>query len=235
LKKYQHIFFDLDHTLWDFDFNSKQTLSELYIRFDLAAKGGNGDAELLEHFDIVNNELWDKYNNGEISQYHLRNNRFPLVFEAAGINSKLFSTESMKEFNECYLKECSQKPNLIEGAKDLLEYLSQKYVLHIITNGFEEVQGIKMESAGITHYFNQIITSERAGAKKPFPAIFDFALKTTNAALETSIMIGDILKTDIKGALDYGMDQIYFNPKAVPHSINVTHEIRKLTELVTIF
>lgn len=234
MKNYQHIFFDLDHTLWDFETNSSKTLSELYQRFDLSSKGAESEDHLIEQFNIINNGLWDKYNKGEISQYYLRNSRFPQIFNAIGVNSKLCPEHIVSEFNECYLKECSQKANLIDGALEVLEHLNERYVLHIITNGFEEVQGIKMKSAGITHYFEEVITSERAGAKKPFPAIYDFALKVSNAKLDQSIMIGDNLSTDIQGAMDYGMDQVYFNPDFKVHNVTVTHEIDHLKQLLKV-
>lgn len=232
MKTYKHIFFDLDHTLWDYETNSKQTLIELYDRFDLDSKGGTGTENLYTHFNKINFGLWEKYNVGGISQYFLRNSRFPLVFESIGINPKLLPEPIVKEFNECYMKECSQKPNLIEGSKEVLDYLQEKYTLHIITNGFEEVQSIKLASSGIDHYFEELITSERAGAKKPFPAIYKFALKTTGALLEESIMIGDNLKTDIQGAIDYDMDQVYYNPEVNAHDSNITHEIVKLNQLL---
>jgi putative hydrolase of the HAD superfamily len=234
LKAYKHIFFDLDHTLWDYETNSKQTLFELYDRFDLASKGATDAEDFFEHFNKINFGLWDKYNVGAISQYYLRNSRFPLVFDAMGINPKLCPEPIVKEFNECYLKECSQKSGLIEGTKEVLDYLRDKYVLHIITNGFEEVQSIKLASSGIGHYFEELITSERAGAKKPYPAIYKFALKATGALLEESIMIGDNLKTDIQGAIDYNMDQVYYNPAKTAHDSTITHEIIKLNQLLAL-
>ncbi len=234
MKTYQHIFFDLDHTLWDYELSSKQTLAELYDKFELAAKGGNGIDDFMKHFNIVNDGLWDKYNKGEISQYYLRNNRFPLVFDAVGINPRLCNESLTKKFNECFLEECSQKPNLIEGTKEVLDYLKDKYTLHIITNGFEEVQGIKLKCSGIDHYFDALITSEKAGSKKPYPDIYKYSLKATGADLQSSIMIGDNLNTDIKGARNYGMDQIYFNPHKTAHQIEITYEINHLKELLDI-
>jgi len=151
-----------------------------------------------------------------------------------GINPKLCPEPIVKEFNECYLTECSQKAGLIEGTKEVLDYLQNKYILHIITNGFEEVQSIKLASSGIDHYFEELITSERAGAKKPYPAIYKFALKTTGDLLEESIMIGDNLKTDIQGAIDYNMDQVYYNPDNRHQNSKVIHEINSLIELVEI-
>ena len=221
----------MDHTLWDYETNSKQTLTELYHRFDLESKGASGIDHFFDHFNRINGGLWEKYNVGGISQFYLRNSRFPLVFESIGINPKLCPEQVTKEFNECFLKECSQKPNLIKGTMEILDYLHPKYNLHIITNGFEEVQGLKLASSGIDHYFQELITSERAGAKKPNPDIYKFALKATGALVEESIMIGDNLKTDIQGAVDFGMDQVYYNPEKYVHQPELTHAIVHLSEL----
>lgn len=234
MKKYQDIFFDLDHTLWDYESSARQTLFDLYKRYDLSAKVSLDENELCESFFRINNELWDKYNKGEISKYILRTQRFKMVFEAIGVEMKLFGENDISQFNKAYLYECPQKPNLIEGAIELLDSLSGKYELHIITNGFVEVQATKMEMSGLSKYFHHVITSEGARAKKPHNKIFDFAMKQTGANITSSIMIGDNLSTDIKGARDYGLDQIFFNPDEILHHYSVTHEVNKLKDIKAI-
>jgi len=234
LKKYQDIFFDLDHTLWDYESSARQTLFDLYQRYDLSSKVALDENGLCESFFKVNHELWDKYNKGKISKYVLRTQRFRMVFEAIDVELKLFGENEISQFNKEYLYECPQKPNLIEGTVELLDALSSEYELHIITNGFIDVQATKMEMSGLSPYFSHVITSEGASAKKPQRKIFDFAMKQTGANIASSIMIGDNLSTDIKGARDYGLDQIFFNPGEIAHDNPVTHEVNKLKEIKVI-
>lgn len=232
--KYNHIFFDLDHTLWDYDSNAEETLGELYQRFDLADLGIESAEKLVADFFEVNEGLWDQYNKGEINKFFLRNERFRMVFEAAGAVMNLISDDLIRQFNDKYLDECPQKSKLMPGAIDILDYLKDDYQLHLITNGFEEVQTTKIEKSGISGYFEKMITSEKAGHKKPYRGIFTYALKHTGAGLEESILIGDNLGTDIKGAIDFGMDQVFFNPHESGHNTKVQHEIKHLSELKTI-
>ncbi|MEQ6118538.1 YjjG family noncanonical pyrimidine nucleotidase [Reichenbachiella sp. MALMAid0571] len=231
---YKDIFFDLDHTLWDYNTSAKQTLFELYDRYELSATGALEKEKLLEAFLTINEDLWDQYNKGEVSKYFLRTQRFNMVFEKIGVNQKLFPQDQVLRFNHDYLHECPQKPNLIDGALELLDELEGNFNLHIITNGFNDIQGTKLEMSGLSKFFKYVITSESAGAKKPFSGIFEFAFKATNANLQHSIMIGDNLTTDIKGARDFGLDQVYFNPDKIHHSEEVMHEVYELQEILRI-
>jgi len=231
---YKDIFFDLDHTLWDYDTSARQTLFELYDRYDLSVKGALEKEQFLEAFLIINDGLWDQYNKGQISKYFLRTQRFNLVFDKIGVNQKLFSQDQISRFNHDYLHECPKKPNLIDGALELLDQLKGKHNLHIITNGFNDIQKTKLEVSGLSKFFKYVITSESAGAKKPFRGIFEFAFKSTNADLQHSIMIGDNLTTDIKGARDFGLDQVYFNPSRAHHNEEILHEVQKLQEILGI-
>jgi len=231
---YKDIFFDLDHTLWDYDTSAKQTLYELYDRYELSVAGASEKHLLLEAFLTINDGLWDKFNKGEISKYFLRTQRFDMVFDKIGVNKRLFPQEQISQFNHDYLHECPQKPNLIAGAIGLLEKLEGNFNLHIITNGFNDIQQTKLERSGLAKFFKNVITSESAGAKKPYSGIFKFAFKKTNASLPHSIMIGDNLTTDIKGARDFGLDQIFFNPSKVHHTEEVSHEVHELQEILHI-
>ncbi|UXP33624.1 YjjG family noncanonical pyrimidine nucleotidase [Reichenbachiella agarivorans] len=233
-KPYKYIFFDLDHTLWDFDSNSSEVLRELYFTYDLGKYGIESADLFLERFVQTNNALWAKYNVGEIDKFYLRNQRFRLVFEDAGAIMTLVEEMFLKEFNKQFLHHSPRKSKLMDGAIEVLEALHGHYKMFIITNGFEEVQSIKMAHSKIDHYFDRIITSEKAGFKKPFAGIFNYAMKWTGANPEESIMIGDNLEADIKGARDYGMDQIYYNPAGIAHNESVTHEIKNLTEILAI-
>jgi len=234
LKNYKHLFFDLDHTLWDYDTNARDTLNELYHFYDLGKYGISTDKYFTDIFFEVNTELWKKLDTGEIDKFYLRNNRFRLVFEAAEAIMKIVNEELLVDVSKRFLQECPKKSKLIDGALDILEGIHGKYEMHIITNGFEEVQSIKMKHSGLDKYFDKIITSEKAGHKKPSKGIYHYALKHTRSILEDSVMIGDNLQTDIKGARLFGMDQIYFNPDAISHEDEVTIEISSLAELSAI-
>ena len=229
-KTYKCVFFDLDHTLWDYESNSEESLSELYERYELAKMGCIPFSEFYKGFVKINNEIWDSYDRGLIPKEVIRNERFDRVFRHGGIiNYNL----SMK-FSEDYIRESPRKKNLVPHAKDVLDYLLPRYPLYIITNGFEEIQSTKMESAGITGYFKGVVTSARANSKKPEKEIFQFALRENGFVCSDSIMIGDNLLTDIAGARNASVDTVFYNPYGHPHNEDVTYEISSLKELTSI-
>lgn len=232
MKSYKHLFFDLDHTLWDYDTNASETLFELYDKYDLDKLGVEGAVKFRDIFFRENNKLWAEMDAGRIDKFYLRNNRFRIVLTKAQADMSAVTESFLKEINHFFLTVCSKKTQVIKGAFELLDYCRGKYDLHIITNGFEEVQATKLAHSGLDVYFGQVITSERAGHKKPNPGIYHYALKHTQAQLDYSLMIGDNLQTDIKGARDFGMDQVYFNPMGQKHDEKVTREISELTELM---
>lgn len=232
MKLYKYLFFDLDHTLWDWDTNASETLIDLYHAYDLAKYGVVEATTFRDVFFRENNKLWADLDVGKIDKFYLRNNRFRIVLEAAQANMKSVKEELLVDLNANFLNECSKKKKVIDGAFEVLDFCKDKFDLHIITNGFEEVQSIKLEYSGLDKYFDKIITSEKAGHKKPSPGIYKYALKHSGADLADSLMIGDNLQTDIKGARDYGMDQVFFNPHGTPHADQVTKEITALAELI---
>jgi putative hydrolase of the HAD superfamily len=228
MKQYKCVFFDLDHTLWDYETNSSAALMELYNKYGLAALGASPTEEFLKAFTKINNELWDKHDRNQITRDVLRNDRFDMVFKAAGVEHRELSLQ----FSEEYLSESPKGKHLVPHALDLLNYLKEKeYGLYIVTNGFEEIQGTKIASGGITHFFDGIVTSARAGSKKPEKGIFDFALRESGHTASDAIMIGDNLLTDIAGARGASIDCVFYNPHGVTHEEQVTHEIRSLKEL----
>lgn len=230
MKKYRCVFFDLDHTLWDYETNSEEALRELYDKFELPKRGAIPFNEFYKGFVKINTEIWDNYDRGLIPKEVIRNERFDRVFKNAGITDYALSMK----FSEEYISESPKKANLVAHAKDVLDYLHPRYPLYIITNGFEEIQSTKMESSGITNYFKGVVTSARAGCKKPEKEIFEFALRENGFDCCDSIMIGDNLLTDIAGARNASVDTVYYNPYKLPHSENVTYEIHSLKELISI-
>lgn len=200
----KHLFFDLDHTLWDFDRNSA-------VAFELIFKQhgfGFSTEEFLKHYIPRNQHYWKLYQINKISHEDLRFFRLKDVFDILNV---AVSRELVNQLSEDYITHLPNSNHLFEGAIEILEYLQPKYDLHIITNGFHFVQDKKMKNANIVHYFKSVTNSEMAGVKKPHPNIFDFALSLANAKKEESVMIGDSWEADIEGALDFGMDAIFFN------------------------
>lgn len=222
------IFFDLDHTLWDFETNSRETLHEIIENFGLVELGiGNPDA-FISTYQRINDALWEEYRKGRIERETLRNARFQIALKEFGIDN----AELAHQIGDFYIRESPLKKNLFPNAIETLTYLSEKYKLHIITNGFNEVQFIKLRESGLSKFFSEVITSEAASSKKPESKIFEYALKLSKSNVEECIMVGDSLEHDIVGARNFGMKQIYFNPKAIAHQEMVSHEITSLEELM---
>ena len=204
----EHVFFDLDRTLWDFESNSEATLKELFLELDLTKKVGVSDDVFIKEYKRINEIFWEEYRNGVIQKETLRYARFEAAMKFFGHADR----ELASLIGEEYIFRSPRKTNLVDGAIEVLEYLKPKYALHIITNGFEEVQHIKMESSGLDGYFQQHITSESAGAKKPSRIIFDHAAALANSHSHNSIMIGDHFEADIEGAINVGWKAVYYEP-----------------------
>lgn len=204
MAKIEHIFYDLDNTLWDFDRNSYESIHELSTELipNIAPES------FIKEYKLINDQYWAKYRKNEVSKEELRWGRFYDALKLFEINDKDLAVN----FAEKYLAICPLKPNLIEGAKELLEWSSKHYKLHIITNGFEEVQGVKMKNCKIDHYFEVVMTSERAYCKKPSSAIFKKSLREADARPENSLMVGDSWEADILGAQKVGMKALFYNP-----------------------
>jgi putative hydrolase of the HAD superfamily len=228
MKKYTHIFFDLDHTLWDFERNSEEVLRELFVELGINTLGNFHFQDFIGHFRRIHHQLWDLYNHHQIDRQTIRSQRFELIRQALNVSENPI----FEQLNEVYMELCPKKPHLMPYAAEILAYLAKKnYHLHIISNGFEGIQRVKMESSGILHYFSNIITSESSAARKPSKEIFDFALKESNARVQDALMIGDNLTTDIGGANNAGLDVIFYNPQKLTHKAKVTFEISDLAQI----
>ncbi|RAI84668.1 YjjG family noncanonical pyrimidine nucleotidase [Algoriphagus yeomjeoni] len=227
MKTYQHLFFDLDHTLWDYDRNVQESLSELFLHYKLEELGLTSAQHLIDSFYAVNFKLWAAYDKGELQKDELRTTRFPRIFAQAGVLNAVIP----EEFEGDFMLRTSSKKHLFPHTIEILNYLKPKYKLHVITNGFDESQANKMKSSGLTDYFDLVITSETTGYKKPDPKIFQHALSMAGATKETSLMIGDNPNSDILGAYNSGIDQVFFNPNGKSIDILPTHTISHLREL----
>jgi len=228
--KYQHIFFDLDGTLWDFETNSYQTLLELCNSYNLNQKGIVDYEKFIRAYKLHNAMLWDLYNVDKISQKDLRRERFQRTLADFGVHDFKLS----EDIGEEYIALCPREKKLFPYTLEVLDYLQDKYRLHIITNGFHTTQHIKLKESNLTSYFDQIITSEKTGVKKPNPKIFQHALSLADAKAYESIYIGDNLFVDIISCQDSGIDGIYFNPKSITHNENLNFEISCLSQLMEI-
>ena len=227
-KTYNHIFFDLDHTLWDFERNAEETKLELYEKLNLKARGIENYETFREKYTGINQALWALYREDKIEKDILNFRRFYDTLCALGINDK----ELGKSLASGFIEGISSKTYLFPFALEVLEYLFPRYPLHIITNGFEEVQFSKLKNSGMDRYFTNVITSEEAGAKKPDIEIFRFALAKTGALAHESLMIGDDLDVDMAGARYAGMDQLYVNYDKKAHSEPITMEVFGLDEII---
>jgi putative hydrolase of the HAD superfamily len=225
--KYKHIFFDLDHTIWDFDKNAEETLYELYEIYRLNEIGLPSAALFIETYTRNNHQLWAEYHTGKITKTELRETRFKRTFIELGVHPDVLPVA----FEDDYVKLCPTKTNLFPHAHETLQYLQSKYTLHLISNGFKESSELKIGNTNIGSYFKHVIISEIVGVNKPDKAIFEHALSLAEAEKHESIMIGDSLEADVYGALNFGIDAIYFNPFNTPRPENVPLQVTHLKEL----
>jgi putative hydrolase of the HAD superfamily len=217
------IFFDLDHTLWDFDKNSEMAFDRIFKN-----KYPNIRTEdFIEKYAPINQACWKLYQNDKITHHELRYNRLKFSFDALNLE---ISDNEINEIANNYIEFLTDNNYLFDGAIEVLEYLKPKYKLHIITNGFANVQDKKINNAELAGYFETITNSELAGVKKPNSIIFDYAVNLAKASKENSIMIGDCLDADVNGALNAGLDAIFFNDKKIEAPQNIK-QINHLLEL----
>lgn len=228
MKGLKHIFFDLDHTLYDYDRSATETLLEIYELLGIA-KTGASDQQFLDAFHEVNGQLWIQYNEGSIDREYIKSQRFRKIFRVVG-----FDESKSEQASSYFLSHCSMKPYLMPDAKTALDYLFEKYKLHIITNGFQDSQGKKLSSAGITRYFDVVVTSECADSRKPHSRIFEYSLEQAGASKGNCIMIGDNPHTDIQGAFDFGLQTVFYDPSGQKKSL-ANYTVQSLTELIRLF
>ncbi len=229
MKPYTHIYFDLDRTLWDFNKNSSDTLLQIIDHFSLDSQVTDPNV-FIDSFHHINEHLWGDYRKGKIKKYDLRLERFRRLLARYGIED----VSVADKLSSYYLNNCPLKGALIQNSKEILQYLSPKYRLYILSNGFYDVQMTKMINSGISRYFVKLFTSDRIGYSKPKAGIFEYAIRSENAKKEQSLVIGDDVVNDIQGAKNVTIDQVFFNPKKIVSAIVPTYEIGDLIELKSI-
>jgi putative hydrolase of the HAD superfamily len=228
LKARRHLFFDLDDTLWDFEGNSSQVLQELFHEFALENKLGAAFPDFYKTYMATNLDLWTRYYQKQIDKAYLRNHRFNLVFNSFNYDNY---EENLAITNQ-YLERAPRGKLLKEGCLEVLGYLKQSYELHLITNGFKEVQGIKLDNCGLRGYFSAVVISEEHQLTKPDEQIFRLAEAMAGARHSECIMIGDNFECDVQGALAAGWEAIYFPGREMPafkgHTIRSLYDLKAL-------
>ena len=228
--KYRHLFFDLDHTLWDFETNARLTMEEVYETYALekVAAFPNFHRQYLVH----NAALWEKYEKGLIAADELKWKRMWRTL----LDFKIADEPLARKLSESFLDILPGQKNVFPHTFEILAYLQQKnYQLHLITNGFEKTQWRKLNNSGLNKYFTKVITSEASNSIKPNKEIFFFALQSAGANYKESIMIGDNLETDIKGALNAGLDAVFVNHVNAVVTFNPTYTVTHLQQLEEVF
>lgn len=227
MKSYQHVFFDLDHTLWDFETNSVQALQLIYQDEKLSEKGIPFFDNFHNRYKSINDRYWARYHHGQATKEQVRIGRFADTLHEFGVKDLLLA----ERMADSYVQISPKMTALFPDALDVLQYLQQRYRLHLITNGFAEVQWIKLEQSGLRPFFEHILISEEVGTQKPDKEIFELAMQRAHTVASQCIMVGDNYNTDIVGAREAGIDQVYFNPKKQRTKGPATHTIHKLYEL----
>lgn len=200
----------------------------MYLHFKLDERSKTSQAYFISRYVYHNEHLWDLYRQNKVTKARLRKARFELALNEVGIDDKAMA----KEMGDFYLDTCPRKTKLMDGATEVLDELSKDFHLHILSNGFHETQLIKLRESKLEDYFVEVITSERAQAKKPNRAIYDFASKVTQAPKKGTLMIGDNLPIDVEGAINYGWEAIHFNPSEVDHTYDQVKDLRSLLPLI---
>ncbi|WP_297096767.1 YjjG family noncanonical pyrimidine nucleotidase [uncultured Draconibacterium sp.] len=228
-KKYTHLFFDLDNTLWDFKTNSMYAMQETFRLLNLEKKGVEF-GHFFNTYSLHNDSLWAAYRKKEVTKKELTRQRFQLTFDSLEIDN----VDALM-MNDMYLKEMPKQSHLIDGAREILDYTKSKgYRLFIITNGFKEVQHEKLKQSGLQNYFEKVFISEEIKMPKPGREIFEHAIKSSNAKKKSSLMIGDDWEVDIRGALNFGIDAVYFNRLKQPKS-NSAGDVKIIDSLKELF
>lgn len=226
-KCYRHLFFDLDRTLWDFDAAAEVAFERIYEQYHLRELGIPSAHEFHMVYHPLNEKLWELYRADQITKDELNRTRFLKPLEHYGIHDIALADH----LSEDYVYWSPRIVRLVPGTMELLEYLKPKYHLHLITNGFEEVQHTKLSGSGLEPFFETLTVSEEVGVKKPNPEIFRYALKKAGATPEESLMIGDEMAVDIDGARAAGIDQVFFNATSQPAQGKCTFEVSSLSEI----
>lgn len=226
-KKYTHLFFDLDHTLWDTDNNARFTMEQMFDMYKLEERGIADKNNFIETYQGINHTLWNDYSRGKIGKEFLRNGRFTLTLKEYGIEDD----NLVRLMSDYFVEHTPSQTKLIDDASELLDYLHGKYELYIVTNGFKEAQHRKLKSSDIHHFFKGVFISEEIGYNKPDPLLFAHIIEQLQVDKSNCLMVGDNPEADIEGANAAGWDSVYFNAQNHFEDIESTFKICRLLEL----
>lgn len=231
---YENLYIDLDRTLWDFERNARETFMDIYHKYQLNVYFGGFD-NFYDTYKEYNKELWMLYRAGEIDKETLSWKRFDFTLKDIELDDETLARNLAKD----YLLLSPTKRKLFPHTNTCLTYLKKQYNLYLITNGFHDVQHRKIINSGLHRYFEDIFTSEDIGTQKPNIEFFNYIIKKTKAKLDTSLVIGDDLEVDIKGAANAGINQVWFNRNykktdGSNSNFKPTYEIHSLQELIDI-
>lgn len=229
MPKYKHLFFDLDNTLFDFSASEKLVLEHLYNEH-LKEIGFKDFQDFAANYEIVNQRLWADYRAHKINKETVKYGRFRETLQQKGLNNEALA----RYMGDTFVISCTENDTLVDGAKELIEALSSKYQLHIVSNGFVEAQYKKLEKTGLRSYFEGITLSEEIKIQKPDRRFFQHAFKNVNARKNESLIIGDSWESDIVGAINFGVDAVYFAYDGKKAPITTIPTIFKLNELHSI-
>lgn len=228
------VFIDLDDTLWDFTENSNLTLRKLYNEYKILEELFPDYNEYDEMYHLKNSELWNLYHYGKVSQEYLKVERFRWLLSQKRADCDF--TVLANEMNDWYLDRLAYCDRLVDGAEELLQRLSKRFLIGIISNGFNDVQYCKLRSANIERYIQRMIISDEIGVQKPDKRIFDYALQEVGASVDEVIMIGDNADADVKGAINAGWKAIFFNRRGIDSTdINCDMMVKSLSEITDMF
>jgi putative hydrolase of the HAD superfamily len=223
----KHIFFDLDHTLWDFEKNSETVIESLLVTYDVERQYNITSEAFIKKYKKINQKLWHLYSHKKITKEELRSTRFTKTLAKLGAKNEELGLILERE----YIAKSPYQTHLLEGANEILDYLKPKYNMHILSNGFKEVQHIKLHESGIKKHFNNVFISEEMGVQKPDKEIFDTARKQAKVDASNCIMIGDSFENDIQGALNAGWKAVYLSSRKKRLKNKDLYQIKSLVEL----
>ncbi len=226
-KKYKCLFFDFDRTIWDVEENQKQAVCDIYGKYGLSMLEPEFET-FYAAYHAINDRLWLDYRDGRVPREYLRNHRFVELLARFGCGDPALA----RTISDEYMAVAPFYNRTIPGAVETVKTLSEEYPIYLVTNGFNEVQALKVRNCGLEEFIREIVTSEDAGANKPDPRIFRYALRRAGVANEETVMIGDDPEADIEGAVRSGIDTVFFNPHRTVHTLRPTHEIGSITELL---
>jgi len=229
LKTYKHLFFDLDNTLWDFKANAREAFYDVFETLGLFEQIPDFN-EFLKLYEKYNEHLWEEYRKGKLRKDHMRVERLVLAFRELGVeNMELIQTVS-----DLYLQTAPGKTNLFPGVHESLYYLSKKYKLYILTNGFAEIQMQKINNCGLKGYFTKLFMAEMVGYQKPDRRFFEYAIKSVHAHKADCLMIGDDPEADVRGGWNAGIDQVFCNTQNKKCAIEPTWVVNSIASLMDI-